>query len=86
MGEYMHSYQKRHNYLYKNVELALKWSKAWGYHLELEIVIDDYNKQKKAELKIKKVADKLGVKIMSEEEITKLSKKVDENYRKGVYK
>jgi len=44
-GEYMRSFQKRHNYLYKGVELALKWSETWGHHLELEVVVSDVSKK-----------------------------------------
>ncbi|MEK6839910.1 MAG: CYTH domain-containing protein, partial [Nanoarchaeota archaeon] len=62
MGDSMHSFQKRHNYLYKGVELALKWSEIWKYHLELEIVVNDPIDKTKAENKIFAVAKELGVK------------------------
>jgi predicted adenylyl cyclase CyaB len=75
-------YQKRHNYLYKGVELALKYTKSWGYHMELEIVIHDKSKKDSAELKIKEIAKELGISIMSEKEITKFSRKIDEKYKK----
>lgn len=77
------SYQKRHNYSYDGVELALKHTDSWGYHMELEIMVDDSRKHKKAEMKIREVADKLGVKIMSEREVTEFAKKIDEQYKKG---
>lgn len=79
------SYQKRHNYMYEGVELALKWTRQWGYHLELEIVVDDKSKKDEAEAKIREIAKKLGVRILTEEELVKLTKKIDENYKKGVY-
>lgn len=72
------SYQKRHNYEYKGVELALKHSEDWGHHLELEIVVDDLAKKESAEKKIKQVADELGVKIMSEEELAEFAKRIDQ--------
>ncbi|MCD6225989.1 hypothetical protein J7J95_02855 [bacterium] len=31
--EVQESSQKHHNYRYKDVEIALKWSKVWGYHI-----------------------------------------------------
>ena len=79
------SYQKRHNYLLEGVEIALKWTDPWGYHMELEIVVDDKAKREDAENKIRKVAEKLGVQIMSEEELKDFTKKIDENYKKGLY-
>lgn len=79
------SYQKRYNYSYKGVELALKWSNTWGYHLELEIVVDDKAKKEKAEVVIRGIAEELGVEIMTEEELSVFAKKIDENYKKGTY-
>jgi len=79
------SYQKRHNYLLDGVEIALKWTESWGYHMELEIVVDNVAKREEAENKIRKVAEKLGVQIMSEEELKDFTKKIDENYKKGLY-
>jgi len=79
------SYQKRHNYLLDGVGLALKWTDSWGYHLELEIMVNDKKKREEAEAKIQKVAQKLGVKIMSEEELKIFTQKIDENYRNGFY-
>lgn len=79
------SYQKRHNYLLEGVEIALKWTESWGYHMELEIVVDDKSKREEAEDYIRKVAEKLGVQIMSEDELKDFTKKIDENYKKGLY-
>jgi len=76
----MHSYQKRHNYIYKGVEIALKYSDIWKYHIELEIVVDDKSKKQKAENKIKKIADELGVKLMTDQELVEFTKKVEESY------
>ena len=45
----MHSFQKRQNYVYKGVEVALKHSEVWGYHLELEIMITDIKEKEQAE-------------------------------------
>lgn len=79
------SYQKRHNYLLDGVEIALKWTDSWGYHMELEIVVDDKSKKDAAEVKIRKVADRLGVRIMTEDELKEFARKIDENYKKGLY-
>lgn len=45
----MHSFQKRKNYVYKGVEVALKYSEVWGHHLELEIMIADIKEKEQAE-------------------------------------
>lgn len=79
------SYQKRHNYLLDGVEIAIKWTNSWGYHMEMEIVVNDKSQKDSAEFKIRKVAEKLGVRIMTEDELREFTKKIDENYKKGLY-
>jgi len=79
------SYQKRHNYLLDGVEIALKWTDSWGYHMEMEIVVDDKSKKDFAEINIRKVAEKLDVRIMTDDELKEFTKKIDENYKKGLY-
>lgn len=81
-GDHMHSFQKRHNYLYKEVELALKWSEPWGYHLELEIMVSEPNQKAEAKNKILAVAEELGVKIMTDDELKKFTKKAEADYKK----
>jgi adenylate cyclase class IV len=83
-GEYMRSYQKRHNYLYKEVECALKWSELWGYHLELEIVVKDKKEKATAEEKIRFVAEELGVKIMTDQELKEFTEKAEASYKKKI--
>ncbi|OIP76883.1 hypothetical protein COW09_01890 [bacterium (Candidatus Moisslbacteria) CG12_big_fil_rev_8_21_14_0_65_36_11] len=82
IGDHMHSFQKRHNYLYKGVELALKWSEIWGYHLELEIVVTDQNQKAAAESKIFAVTKDLGIKIMTDEELKEFTEKAEADYKK----
>lgn len=81
-GEHMHSHQKRHNYLYKDVELALKWSEAWGYHLEFEIVVNDVAKKENAEKKIFALAEELGIKIMTDQELLEFTQVAEAEYKK----
>ena len=78
----MQSFQKRHNYFYKEVELALKYSDIWGYHLELEIVVNDINEKEEAERKIKKIANELGVRLMTDRELIEFTKNAEEKYKK----
>lgn len=81
----MHSFQKRCNYLYKDVEVALKYSDIWKYHIELEIVINKKSKRQSviAENKIKNIANELNIKLMSDKEPAEFTKKAEENYRKS---
>ena len=82
-GEYMRSFQQRHNFLYKDVELALKWSEAWGYHLELEVVVNDISGKKGAEEKIVAVAKELGVHIMTDQELLEFTQAAEAEYKKN---
>ncbi len=84
--ERQNSYQERRNYLYKGVELALKYTRTWGHHLELEVLINNLSEQSEAEEKIKQVAKDLGVHILSEEELDEITKRIDEEYRQGKHK
>ncbi|MEK7504175.1 MAG: CYTH domain-containing protein [Patescibacteria group bacterium] len=84
--EMQHTFQKRHNYLYKGVEMALKFSETWGYHLELEILIHDDKQKQQAVEKITEVANELDVHILSDDELTILTKKIDSKFRDGKYK
>lgn len=79
--EVQRAFQTRRNYQYKDVELALKFSDSWGYHLELEILIDDKSKQEQAEKRLKEIADELGVKIMTPEEQHDFALKIDQQYK-----
>lgn len=83
--EKQNSYQERHNYLYRGVELALKFTKTWGYHLELEVLVNDPSQQQQAKMKIRQVAEELGVHILSEKELDEITKRIDEEYRQGKY-
>ncbi len=63
------SFQSRHNFMYKGVEIALKYSEMWGYHAELEIVINNESKKEEADKKIMSIAEELGIKLMTEKEL-----------------
>ena len=65
------------------MEIALKWSKTWGYHIELEILVAQSNKKEEAEKQIKQVAKELGIKLMTDAELAEFTKKADEDYRCG---
>lgn len=61
--------QKRTNYEYKGVEIALKWSEDWGYHAEFEIMIPDLREKEVADTRIAEVAKALSVSLMTDEEV-----------------
>jgi len=73
----MHGPQQRIDYRYKNCEIALKYSDAWGYHLEIEQVVETKGEQLKAEKIIREVASDLGVKLMSEEELKEFTQNAE---------
>ena len=68
--------QKRENFILDGVEVALKWSEDWGHHFELECMIEDAKEESAALEKIKTVAHKLNVVVMSEEEVAEFAQKV----------
>lgn len=70
----------RHNYEYKGVEIAVKYSKSWGYHAELEILVDDLEKKDQAERTILEVAKELGLKLMSDEELGAFTNAIETSY------
>jgi adenylate cyclase class IV len=62
----------RHNFRFDGVEIALKWSEAWGYHAEFEVLLDDGAPdaaRAEATAKITDVATALGVTLMTEQEL-----------------
>lgn len=81
----MRAYQFRTNYKYKEVEIALKYTQSWGFHMELEIMIDDLAKQDQAVVTIKNIADELNIKLLSEEELAKVVVDMDEGINYGEY-
>jgi predicted adenylyl cyclase CyaB len=70
--------QQRINYAYKGCEIALKYGKTWGYHLEIEKMIPDSSLQEQAEKEIRSVADELGIVLMTEKEIADFLKEFEE--------
>ena len=70
----------RHNFFYKGVEVALKYSKTWGYHLELEIMISSVKQKERAKKKIFSIAEELGVSLMSEKELWQFTQHVEKTY------
>lgn len=76
-GKRMRAWQERHNYLYKGVEIAVKYSEYWKHHIEMEIMIGDLKDKEDAERKIREVADELDIKLMTDEEIKAFAQLVE---------
>ncbi len=69
--------QKRRNYIYKDCEIAVKWSKDYGYHFEIEKVTENKNNIEKMEKEIESIAEDLDVVLMTNEEIKQLQIKIE---------
>ncbi len=70
--------QKRTNFEYQGVEIALKWSEDWGYHVELEKVVDSLSDKEMADTAIFEVAAHFSITLMSEEEVAEFARTVRE--------
>ncbi|WP_189298857.1 CYTH domain-containing protein [Streptomyces albospinus] len=63
---------QRHNYRFRGVEIAVKWSEAWGHHAEFEVLLDDDasdTAREEAAARISTAAQDLGVTLMTEQEL-----------------
>lgn len=66
------AFNERRNFRFRGVEIAMKWSQAWGPHAEFEVLLDDAPGQAaldEAETRIRRAAADLGVTLMSEQEL-----------------
>ena len=82
---YLYSYQNRHNYLYKNVEFAVKYTASWGFHCEMEIMVTNKNEVSNAVKQITKVATELNLKVMHDDELKKFLAKIETGWERGPY-
>ncbi|MFI5803488.1 CYTH domain-containing protein [Streptomyces sp. NPDC051561] len=75
--ESMHqAFNQRHNFRFRGVEIAVKWSEAWGHHAEFEVLLDEEASalaQDEAEGRIRAVAEELGVHLMTEHELAEFT-------------
>ncbi len=75
----IHESQERTNYRYKGCEIALKYSKSWGHHIEIEKVVDLEKKQKEAEKAIRELAKELDVRLMTERDLKNFIREREKN-------
>ncbi|MEP7103317.1 MAG: CYTH domain-containing protein [Candidatus Dojkabacteria bacterium] len=74
------SNQKRTNYLYKDVIIALKYSEDWKYHFEIERIIKPEERGDIVRDTMESIATELGLIVMSSEEINNLIVKVNQEH------
>ncbi|MFE4175085.1 hypothetical protein ACFRR7_24065 [Streptomyces sp. NPDC056909] len=70
------AYNQRRNFRFRGVEIAVKWSEAWGHHAEFEVLLgDDPSPAAKSEAgdRIAAVADELGVTLMTEAQLAEFT-------------
>lgn len=70
------AFNRRHNFRFHGVEIAVKWSEAWGHHAEFEVLLDDdasHTAQEEAAERIQTVATELGIDLMSEQELAEFT-------------
>ncbi|AVH96775.1 CYTH domain-containing protein [Streptomyces sp. WAC00288] len=66
------AFNQRHNFRFRGVEIAVKWSEAWRHHAEFEVLLDEgagATAQEEATARIHGVADELGIHLMTEQEL-----------------
>lgn len=71
--------QKRKNYKYKECEIAMKWSKDYGYHFEIEKVTENEQDVNTLEKEINLVMEGLGLISMTNDEIKEFQRKIEES-------
>ncbi|MFJ9617843.1 hypothetical protein [Streptomyces noursei] len=75
-GAMHEAFNLRHNFRFDGVEIAVKWSEAWGYHAEFEVLLADGASdaaRAEAVATITDVANELGVTLMTEQELAEFT-------------
>ena len=78
-------YQFRDNYQYKGIDIAVKYTQSWGFHVEFEKMITHNNQKDEAEKAILDVAKDLGCKVMTTDEIKEYTARMDKGHNFGKY-
>jgi adenylate cyclase class IV len=76
------AYNQRHDFRFRDVEIAVKHSEAWGHHAEFEVLLDD--EASEADIddavdRIHQVADELGATVMTEDELAEFTAKFEQS-------
>ncbi|AZK95499.1 MULTISPECIES: CYTH domain-containing protein [Streptomyces] len=70
------AFTRRHNFRYDGVEIAVKWSEAWGHHAEFEVLLEDDAPEAARTAAVERitgVAAGLGVELMTEAELAEFT-------------
>ena len=70
------AYNQRRNFRFHGVEIAVKWSEAWGHHAEFEVLLGDQPSQAELQAangRIETVAKQLGITLMSDAELAEFT-------------
>ncbi len=70
------AFNRRHNYRFRGVDIAIKWSEAWGHHAEFEVLLDDGAGDAECEEageRITAVARELDITLMTEQELAEFT-------------
>lgn len=70
--------QKRKNFMYKECEISVKWSKDYQYHFEIEKMTENKSDISLLEKEIDIVLSELGLISMTNDEIKSFQKKIEE--------
>lgn len=71
--------QKRKNYVYKECEIAVKWSKDYKYHFEIEKILESEVGVNSAENELDVLVEELGLVSKKNDELKQFQQKVQDN-------
>lgn len=60
--------QKRHDYRLDGVNIAVKYSDDFGYHIELDMNVGTEDSADNAMIRIERVAERIGIRLLSVDE------------------
>lgn len=81
----LYSYQFRRNYHYDGVDIALKYTDSWGFHVEFEILLEDLAQKEVATAKIFEIAKELNCHLMNTSELKAFDQKILAGEKFGKY-
>lgn len=61
--------QERINYVFKGVEISLKFTESWSYHFEVEKIVSDRTEVYQAKKQLEAVCQELDIVPMNEKEL-----------------
>ena len=79
--EIQYTSQKRTDYDYDFCTISVKWSEDWGYHYEIDTVITDESEVYSTRQYLLDVANRLGLKVMDENEFGRRCAEIDRKHR-----